>query len=127
MKAARIVAPILGVLFVGAGALHFITTNFYLRMMPPYLPAHLLLVQISGVCEMLGGVGLMIPATRRAAAIGLIALLIAVFPANLQMALHPDEYRDVGPAIAFYSRLPLQALFIYLVWWAALRHGERRG
>jgi uncharacterized membrane protein len=101
-----------------AGAMHFIRTPFYLRMMPPWLPAHLLLVQISGVCEILGGLGLIVPRTRRLAAIGLIALLVAVFPANLQMALHPAEYLDIGPAIAFYVRLPLQFALIYAVWWA---------
>ena len=118
MKARDIGAVVLGALFIFAGSMHFIRTEFYLRMMPPYIPAHLLLVQISGVCEMLGGIGLIVPATRRIAAIGLIALLIAVFPANIQMALHPDLYRDIGPPAAFYIRLPLQLVAIWLVWWA---------
>jgi uncharacterized membrane protein len=127
VKAARVVAIIVGVLFVGAGSLHFLKTDFYLRMMPSYISAHLLLVQISGVCEMLGGIGLIVPATSRLAATGLIALLIAVFPANVQMALHPDLYRDLAPPIALYLRLPLQFLMIYLVWWAAISpHGPRK-
>jgi uncharacterized membrane protein len=112
------------VLFVFAGSMHFIKPEFYLRMMPPYVPAHALLVQISGVFEMLGGIGLIVPATRRFSAFGLIALLIAVFPANIQMALHPELYRDIGPAIAFYLRLPLQFVMIYLLWWAALRNDK---
>jgi len=121
MTRARVVAVLLGALFVAAGAAHFLRTPFYLRMMPPYLPAHLLLVQISGVCEILGGVGLVLGRTRRVAAIGLIALLIAVFPANVHMALNPEQYADIGPPVAFYVRLPLQFVLIYLVWWAGAR------
>jgi uncharacterized membrane protein len=121
MTRARVVAVLLGALFVAAGAAHFLRTAFYLRMMPPYLPAHLLLVQISGVCEILGGVGLVLGRTRRIAAIGLIALLIAVFPANVHMALNPEQYADIGPPVAFYVRLPLQFVLIYLVWWAGAR------
>ena len=119
MNARSVVAVVIGALFIVADSMHFLRTEFYLRMMPPYVPAHLLLVQISGVCEILGGIGLIVPRTRWIAAVGLIALLIAVFPANIQMALHPDAYRDVGPAAAFFVRLPLQFLMIYLVWWAA--------
>lgn len=118
MKARAIAAVVLGVLFIVSGSAHFLRTEFYLRMMPPYIPAHLLLVQISGIFEILGGIGLIVPRTRGVAAIGLIALLIAVFPANIQMALHPDLYRDIGPASAFFIRLPLQLVAIYLVWWA---------
>jgi uncharacterized membrane protein len=125
LKARAIVAVVLGALFIFAGSMHFMRTEFYLRMMPPYIPAHLLLVQISGVCEILGGIGLIVPLTRRIAAIGLIALLIAVFPANIQMALHPDLYRDIGPPSAFLIRLPLQLVAIYLVWWAAAGPTER--
>jgi uncharacterized membrane protein len=119
LKARVVAAVILGALFIFSGSMHFIRTDFYLRMMPPYIPAHLLMVQISGVCEILGGIGLIVPRTRGIAAIGLIALLIAVFPANIQMAFHPDLYRDIGPPTAFYIRLPLQLVAIYLVWWAA--------
>jgi uncharacterized membrane protein len=119
LRAREVAAIVLGALFIFSGSMHFIRTDFYLRMMPPYIPAHLLLVQISGVCEILGGIGLIVPRTRGIAAIGLIALLIAVFPANIQMAFHPDLYRDIGPPVAFYIRLPLQLVAIYLVWWAA--------
>jgi uncharacterized membrane protein len=118
LKARAIAAVVLGVLFIVSGSAHFLRTEFYLRMMPPYIPAHLLLVQISGIFEILGGIGLIVPRTRGVAAIGLIALLIAVFPANIQMALHPDLYRDIGPESAFFIRLPLQLVAIYLVWWA---------
>lgn len=114
----KILAILLGLFFIAAGINHFAHPVFYVRMVPPYLPVHALLVQISGVCEILGGVGLLLPATRRIAAFGLIALLIAVFPANVQMALHPELYRDIGTETAFLIRLPLQIILIGLVWWA---------
>jgi uncharacterized membrane protein len=84
---------------------------------PPYLPDHTLLVAISGVCESLGGIGVLIPRTRRLAGIGLIALLIAVFPANFQMAQHPELYADIGSTLVFYIRLPLQLVIVAWVWW----------
>ena len=71
---------------------------------------------ISGACEILGGVGLLIPALRRPAAWGLVALLIAVLPANLQMATHPRQWPNI-PAWALWARLPLQ---LPLIWWAWL-------
>jgi uncharacterized membrane protein len=126
LKARAVVAVALGVLFTIAGSMHFLRTEFYLRMMPPYIPAHLLLVQISGICEILGGIGLIVPRTRAVAAIGLIALLIAVFPANIQMALRPDLYRDIGPPSAFFVRLPLQFVAIYLVWWAGFGRAQQQ-
>jgi uncharacterized membrane protein len=110
---------ILGVVFIAAGINHFVATPFYLKMMPPYLPAPLLLVQISGVAESLGGLGVLIPRTRRAAGWGLIALLIAVFPANVQMLL--DAHQSQASALwqaALLVRLPFQLLFIYWVWGA---------
>jgi uncharacterized membrane protein len=76
-----------GVLYVVAGALHFVNPDAYLPLMPEYLPAHLALIYISGVAEILGGVGLLVPKTRRAAAWGLVALLFAVWPANVHVAL----------------------------------------
>jgi uncharacterized membrane protein len=68
------------VFFVAAGTWHFIKPGFYLKIMPPYIPWHLQMVLISGFFEILGGLGLLIPQTRRLAAWGLVALLIAVFP-----------------------------------------------
>ncbi len=103
------------VFYVVAGALHFIETDAYLRIMPPYIPAHLAMVWISGVCEILGGLGLLLPQTRRAAVWGLIALLIAVFPANVYMATNPIEAGSASIApILRWGRLPLQFL---LGWW----------
>ena len=117
-----ILKVLLALFFVGAGINHFRRTGFYLRMMPPYVPWHLAMVQISGVAEIALGVLLLIPAAARTAAWGLIALLIAVFPANLQMALHPDTFPEFTPR-ALWLRLPLQAVLIAWAWWT----GKNRG
>jgi uncharacterized membrane protein len=100
-----------GPVFVAAGANHFVNPRFYRAIMPDYLPAHDELVAASGVAEMLGGVALMHPRTRRFGAWWLVATLIAVFPANLHMALHPERYGKLSPA-ALYARLPFQLVFI---------------
>ena len=103
-------------IFIIAGPLHFVYTPIYMRAMPPYLPAHRLLVLVSGVFEFLGGVGLLYPPTRRYAAWGLVALLIAVEPANLQMAVDHARWRSF-PEWALWLRVPLQ---LPLIWWAWL-------
>jgi uncharacterized membrane protein len=103
------------ILYVVAGSLHFIKPDAYLRIIPPYIPWHLVMVRISGGFEILGGLGLIVPQTRRAAAWGLIALLIAVFPANLYMATNPMDAgaASIAPVLR-WGRLPLQLL---LIWW----------
>ena len=117
----RVALILLAVFFVGAGVGHFVNTEFFVSIVPPYLPAPLALVYVSGVCEILGGFGVLLPATRRTAAIGLIALLIAVFPANLHMALNPDSFVQQGiPYWSLYVRLPFQLVFVGWTWWAAL-------
>jgi uncharacterized membrane protein len=108
--------------FVAAGVFHFVDPAFFVRIVPPQLPAPWALVYVSGVFEVLGGVGLLVPATRRFAAYGLIALLVAVFPANVYMAVEADRFATelaVSPA-ALYVRLPLQAVFIAWVWWISV-------
>lgn len=105
-----------GLLFVLAGVNHFARPDFYVKIMPPYLPAPDLLVAVSGVAEILLGVLLLIPRFTVPAAWGLIALLIAVFPANLHMALNADLYPEFPPA-ALWGRLPLQGVLIALVYW----------
>jgi len=102
---------------VGAGVLHFVRPAPFLRIVPPTLPAPGLLVLLSGVAEVAGGLGLLLPATRRAAGWGLLALLVAVFPANVYMvglasALHI-------PAWVLWARLPLQPLLMWAVWRAS--------
>lgn len=116
----RIALVLLALFFIAAGINHFVHPGFYVRIIPPWLPAHARLVGISGICEILGGIGVLVPNTRRFAGVGLIALLVAVFPANVQMAMHPGLYADVGTVQAFYIRLPLQLVLIGWVWWICI-------
>lgn len=109
---------LLALIFVGAGVLHFVAPAPYLRIMPPYLPAPLLLVYMSGAAEIAGGVGLLVPATRQAAGWGLTLLLFAVFPANVYMAQTQGAGLSV-PLWALWLRLPLQLVLVAWVWWSA--------
>lgn len=105
--------------YIVAGVMHFISPEFYLPMMPPYLPWHLPLVYLSGVAEFLLGACVLMPQTRRYAAWGLIALLIAVFPANIHIALFnvPLDGSAEGYGIWNWLRLPLQGVLILWAWW----------
>jgi uncharacterized membrane protein len=89
--------------------------------MPPYVPAHREMVIASGVAEIAGGLALMAPqdGVRRAGAWWTVATMLAVFPANVHMALNPDQFRQI-PRAGLYARLPVQALFIAWAW--AARH-----
>ncbi len=108
---------ILAVIFILAGTLHFLFPQVYLRIMPPYLPWHLALLYISGAAEITGGLGLFLPTVRHAAAWGLVALLIAVMPANLYMATaHLPAPGIFGESWAQWLRLPLQLPLIYWAW-----------
>lgn len=103
---------------VGAGLNHFIAADTYVAMMPSALSAHRALVYLSGLAEIAGGLGLILPATRRWAAWGLIALLVAVFPANVNMAInHLPLGERVVPTWALWARLPLQLVLIAWAWW----------
>jgi uncharacterized membrane protein len=106
---------IFGLFFIGGGIMHFVRTDFYMKIMPPYLPYHLELVYISGVFESLLGLMLLIPRFQRLAAWGLILLLIAVFPANI----YAYQHQEVVPAPPWLHllRLPLQALLIAWAFW----------
>ncbi len=102
---------------VVAGMLHFVATDAYVSIMPDYLPLHRELVYLSGVAEVLCGLGLLWHATREAAGTCLIVLYLAVLPANINMAVH--DIQPVGfhiPAILLWARLPLQLVFIYWAW-----------
>jgi len=115
---------ICGPLFVGTGLMHFLKPRVYRRIMPPYIPAPEAMVALSGAAEIAGGVGLMTSSTRIRAASGwwLVATLIAVFPANLHMALNADDYAGLpGGRPALFARLPLQLAFISWVLAAARR------
>src|SRR5690242_11025287 len=104
-----------GVAFIGAGTLHFTHTRMYVAIMPPYVPRHREAVLVSGVAEAIGGAALLAPATRKLGRWWLLALLVAVFPANVHMALNPREYRKIPPAL-LWARLPLQGVAAWLVW-----------
>ena len=104
-----------------AGINHFVMPRAYENIMPDYLPAHRELVYLSGVAEAAGALATTHPKTRRAGGWLLVVTLIAVFPANVHMAVHPERYPQVpGGRTALLARLPLQALFLYWVWLAAL-------
>ena len=102
----------LSLFFIAAGALHFLRPETYLKMMPDYLPFPSSLVFLSGVCEVLLGLCLLMKRFSRATAWGLIALLFAVFPANVHLAMHPEIFPSL-PAWAFWARLPLQLVLIF--------------
>jgi uncharacterized membrane protein len=107
----------LAFLFVIAGALHFIIPQAYLHIMPPWLPMPRTLINISGAAEILGGLGLLIPITRRLAAWGLVALLIAVLPANIYTATaHLPLPGLAGQSWLQWMRIPLQLPLIYWAW-----------
>lgn len=100
-----------------AGVAHFRSPEPFVRIVPDWLPAHRALVFISGFFEILGGTGLLVPRTRRAAAWGLIALYIAVFPANVNMAVKNIPFNGQHHPILLWMRLPLQAVLIAWAWW----------
>ena len=117
MTRAEVARTTLAIFFVGAGALHFIVPEYYVAIVPTYLSAPRALVALSGVAEIAGGVGLLIPRLRQAAGIGLMLLLVAIFPANVEM-LRQARARS-GPAwveTVLWLRLPLQALLLWLAW-----------
>lgn len=123
-RAKLILRWVLTVFMVAAGVNHFLSPAPYLGMMPAEIPEHfhLLLVNISGVAEIAGGLGLILPATRRLAASGLIALFVAIFPANLNMAINdlPLGTKHVD-AWMLWARLPLQLVLIAWAFWYARR------
>jgi uncharacterized membrane protein len=113
----RISRLIMGVLYLAAGTLHFLATRRYVAVMPSYLPAPRALVLFSGAAEIAGGLGVLLPspAIQRTAAWGLVALLVAVMPANINMATHAADLPPV-PAWLLWARLPLQLPLVYWAW-----------
>ena len=109
------------------GVAHFLAVDEFTRVVPDYLPAPRLLVLVSGACEIAGGLGLLIAPVRRAAAWGLAALYVAVFPANVYMATHHLSPGGAAiPDALLWGRLPLQALFIAGALWLARDPRPRR-
>ncbi len=112
----RVVFKVLfGAFFLIGGLNHFRDPGFYLRMMPPWLPAHLELIYVTGVLEIALGALFLIPRFTRPAAWGLMALLVAIFPANIHMAMHPELFPEFNP-LGLWIRLPLQAVLIAVAW-----------
>ncbi len=111
---------IIGAFFVVAGTLHFVRPRPFEAIVPPFVPYPELAVQVSGVAEILGGAAIISPRTRGFARWWLIALLVAVYPANIHIALHPDQIRGLEetgiPAWAHWVRLPLQPLMVWWIW-----------
>ena len=123
-RLARFKRPLLyvmGPLYVVAGVLHFVVPDLYAQIIPPFLPAPLALVYLSGVAEIAVGIGVLIPRTRRYAAWATIALLVAIFPANVYMATSMVVVDGIGggdpsPLIR-WGRLPLQGVLILWAYW----------
>lgn len=109
-----------GLAFILTGVSHFLFPETFLEMMPAFLPAPLFLIYLSGVFEILGGFGLLLSKTKRAAAVGLIVLLLAVFPANIYVALNNVQLGGfMNYAIYQWLRLPMQFVLVGWVWWSA--------
>jgi uncharacterized membrane protein len=106
---------LLAIFMIGAGTMHFVRTDFYVKIMPPYLPLHRELVYLSGVIEIALAVSLLIPRLSRLAAWGIIALLIAVFPANIYVYQHQELIP--GSPMLHLLRLPLQGVFVLWAYW----------
>jgi uncharacterized membrane protein len=111
---------LLAAFFTFAGTMHFVIPRSYEAIMPPYVPRHREAVAVSGAAEIAGGLAVIPRRTRRLAGLWLIAVLAAVFPANVQMALHPDQIRGLDPKRmprwALWARLPLQPLIMLWAW-----------
>ena len=118
--AKKIFQVLLALFFIGSGVAHFVIPKPFLGIVPPYLPSPLELVWISGGFEIVGGIGLLVPVLRRWAGFGLVALLLAVYPANIYMALNDVPFGDARlPWWGHLIRLPLQFVLIGLVFWVA--------
>jgi uncharacterized membrane protein len=111
---------LLGATFLATGILHFLRPRAYEAIMPRYLPAHRELVYASGVAEIAGGAGVLHSRTAKPAGWWLIATLIAIFPANVEMAVHAERFRKI-PRPLLWARLPLQGVLIAWVWKSAAR------
>jgi uncharacterized membrane protein len=116
LQGGHIARRLLAAFFIAAGVNHFVNPGFYEAIVPPSMKQEKRrIVQISGVAELAGGLGVLIPSTRRLSGIGLVALLAAVFPANLYMAREPEDFKKL-PRWALYARLPLQPLMMVWAW-----------
>ncbi len=118
MMIKQVLKVLLAIFMITAGVLHFTMSTPFAKIVPDYLPYHLELVYVSGFFEVLGGVGLLVPSVSHAAAWGLIALFIAVFPANINMAVNHIHLHGVPDSPWLYwGRLPFQAVLVAWAWW----------
>jgi len=116
----KIALVVAAVFYVVAGLLHFFHPRGYVKIVPPFIPHPLAMVYISGLAEIAGGLGLLLPSLRRAAAWGLVALLIAVLPANIYMALDRVQVTaNPPPGLLLWARVPLQFVLIWWVLWCS--------
>lgn len=113
----RLPLLVIAAFFIGGGIAHFVIDDFFVAIMPDYLPYHWELVIISGVFEIVGALALLVPRFRLLAGYGLMLLVLAVYPANINMALHPERFPDI-PLWTLYLRLPFQLVFLWFIWWA---------
>jgi uncharacterized membrane protein len=113
-------ARLLGAFFVIAGTLHFLRPRPYVAIVPDALPRKREIVYVSGVAEIVGGAAVLAAPTRRGAGWWLIATLIAIFPANVNMAVNADRFRAI-PRSLLWARLPVQGLLMAWVWRVAVR------
>lgn len=115
----RVLLWVMALFYILGGVNHFINAQFYMPMMPPYLPWHAALVFLSGVAELGLGIAVLIPSLRRIAAWGIILLLIAILPANIHIALHniPVFGATEGAGVWNWVRLPVQGVLILWAWW----------
>ena len=111
---------LLGAVFLLAGTLHFIRPRIYEAIMPDWLPAHAELVYASGVAEIAGGTAVLVDRMARPGGWWLVATLVAIFPANVYMAMNPERYPDI-PEVLLWIRLPLQGLLIAWIHRVAIR------
>jgi uncharacterized membrane protein len=102
--------------FMGGGITHFTNADFFVAIMPPWIGWHLEIVYISGVLEILGAIGILIPSLRQWAGNGLILLVLCVTPANVHMWLNPELFPDASP-VALSIRLVVQVFLLWLIWW----------
>ena len=115
---------IISLFFLIGGIAHFVYLDTFMSTVPTYLNFHKELVLISGVLELLGAIGILVPQTQRFAGVGLIVLALSVFPANINMATHPENFPEISE-ILLYIRLPLQFIFIWFIWWAVTPKKEK--
>lgn len=106
-------ARLLGATFIFTGTLHFLRPKMYEAIMPPYIPAHAAMVAVSGAAEVAGGVTVLFARLHPFARLWLLTLLVAVFPANVHMAVNPDDVKGLPdiPRWLLWARLPVQGLF----------------